>query len=789
MCPDHSWHLSALARAASAAATDLADRARRLDPPSARRAWPGLALAPLLLAPALVAAQPAARTGASDQAQQVEVVGTSPLAGLGVDRNLLPYASHTVRRGSLDAAQADNLTDFLARRLPGMQVNDVQGSPFQGDLSFRGYRASGLLGAPQGLSVYLDGVRINEAFGDVVNWDLVPEFALAGITVTPAANPAFGLNTLGGALALSTLDGLSAPGLQAELRFGSHGRRQASASLGQRHADGWHSWVGASGFAEQGWRDHSRGEQALALATLGRRQGPTDWRVSVLGGRATLIGNGLLPAYTLDGEDLVPDLYLLSRRAVFSHPDRTRNTVGQLRTGLTHRLAPELQAEALAYVRDSRRATVNGDVADDTADPDENAALNTTRTRQRAAGLAASLSGRHGMHRWQVGASFDRARVRYQQDEQEGAFDAGRGVIAGSEPAEPSADVRGHSRQWGVYATDTWQLAPGSHLTATLRYNHARVGNTLTTRDDDSGLLEAKPPEAFTYRSLNPAIGLAQALSPALTVFANVARNTRVPTVIELGCADPAEPCRLPAGLQSDPYLKPVRATSLEAGARWQPAPGQRLELSLYRTDNRDDILFSSVSATGQLGYFRNFDRTRHQGAELSWTTRLGPVGLQAALTHLDATYQAHGSLRQGERNVTIAPGTRIAGLPRWTGKLAADWRPNPAWQLGLDWQLSSHRGVQGNEDGLLEDGEDDAVRLRIPGHGLLNLRAAWTPRPGMELTLRITNLFDKRYESFGALGETVFDARGRYTGVERQALFVAPGAPRSVFAGLRLSY
>ena len=101
------------------------------------------------------------------------------MPGQGIDRNLLPYDTQVMRRGQLDAASADNITDFLSRRLPGLQVNDIQGSPFQADLTFRGFRASGLIGASQGLSVYLDGVRINEPFGDVVNWDLIPEFSIA----------------------------------------------------------------------------------------------------------------------------------------------------------------------------------------------------------------------------------------------------------------------------------------------------------------------------------------------------------------------------------------------------------------------------------------------------------------------------------------------------------------------------------------------------------------------------------------------------------------------------------
>lgn len=741
---------------------------------------------------AITATGPATVAAQTANAQQVEVIGTSPLAGLGVDRNLLPYASQTVRRSALDQAQGDHMTDYLARRLPGMQVNDIQGSPFQADLTFRGYRASGLLGASQGLSVYLDGVRINEPFGDVINWDMVPEFALQSLTVLPGANPSFGLNTLGGAIVLETVDGRSAEGLRAELGFGSHGRKRAEVGLGQRHADGWHSYVGGTVFDENGWRDHSPGKQALVLARIGRSQGGTDWSLGVLGGSATLVGNGLLPAVTLDEDGVgTPDLYAGRRSAVFTHPDRTKNRLAQATFNWSRQLGAGSLLQGLAYGRSSRRDTVNGDGAEDfdPLQPDQNASLNTTSTRQSAWGAAMSLAQRTGAHQWQVGASVDASRVRYRQLEQEGSFDATRGVLAGADDAELSASVTGKSLHLGLYATDTWQLAPGSHVTATLRANRSRVSNTLTTVDDDTGVLEAKPKESFTYTSLNPAIGLTQQVSGQLALFANLARNTRVPTVIELGCADPDEPCRLPAGLQSDPYLKQVRATSLEAGLRWRPAPGQRLELSLFRTDNRDDIVFGSVSATSQLGYFQNFRRTRHQGLDTAWQAQYGPLAVTAAYSHLQATYQAHGILRMGERNVTITPGTRMAGLPRHTAKVGADWTLARGLSFGADMQIVSSRGVQGNEDGLLEDGATETHRLRVPGHGLLHLRLQWQATPAITVVARVQNALDRRYESYGALAETVFDAQGQFTGNQTEALFVAPGAPRSLWLGLRLKF
>lgn len=721
---------------------------------------------------------------------QVEVVGTSPLPGLGVDRNQLPYASQVIRRGAIDRAQADNVSDYLARRLPGAQVNDIQGSPFQGDLTYRGYRASGLLGSAQGLSVFLDGVRINEPFGDVVNWDLIPEFALDGLTVTPAANPAFGLNTLGGALSFATASGRSAPGLSVDTGFGSFARQRASATLGQRHADGWHSFIGASVFREAGWRDHSPGRITQGLAKIGRAVGATEWDATVLAGSSTLVGNGLVPAYTLDDDtgERTPDLYAGRREAVFTHPDRTRNRLGQLALNLSHRLDEASRLQGLLYVRSTKRDTVNGDLADEPT-PDANASLNTTATRQTAWGLAASLARRSGDHQWQIGATLDASRVRYQQFEQEALLDGTRLAVAGAEAPELSARVTGRSLNIGLYATDTWRIAPGTHVTATARFNRARVSNQLTTVDDDTNLLEEQPQETFTYNSLNPALGLAHALTPELTVFGNLARNTRVPTVIELGCANPDEPCRLPAGLQSDPYLKQVRATSAELGLRWRLGEGQRVELTLYRNDNRDDILFGSVSTTGQLGYFQNFERTRHQGLDLMWQARLGALDLSAAYGYLQATYQAHGTLRMGERNVTVSPGTRMAGLPAHQGKLAADWRLAPGWRVGADVQWLGQRGVLGNEDSRLEDGASQKHDVGLPSYTLVNLRAAWDMTPDLELTLRINNAADRRYESFGALAETVFDAAGRITGSATPAVFVAPGAPRSFFVGLKMKF
>src|SRR6185437_11274022 len=111
-------------------------------------------------------------------------------------------------------------------------VSAAQGNPYQQDLNFRGFTASPLLGTPQGVSIFQDGVRVNEPFGDVVNWDLIPQSAIASIQLIPGSNPAFGLNTLGGAVAIYTKSGAEFPGADVEVSGGSFGRKTAEFEWG-----------------------------------------------------------------------------------------------------------------------------------------------------------------------------------------------------------------------------------------------------------------------------------------------------------------------------------------------------------------------------------------------------------------------------------------------------------------------------------------------------------------------------------------------------------------------------
>jgi len=710
--------------------------------------------------------------------QAVEVVGTSPLPGLGIEKNKLPYDVQTVDDETVYRSKSLNLTEFMANNLTGVNVNDVQGSPFQGDITYRGFRLSSLLGSPQGLSVYLDGVRVNEPFGDVVNWDMLPEAAIGNVTLVPGSNPVYGLNTLGGALAFTTKSGLTAPGTDVRLSLGSYMRKRADVSYGTKSEDGWHNFIAGTAFHEDGWRRESEGKLGNIFFKTGRQQSDVNWDVSLLVGRSNLLGNGLLPSYGYkDNGTRVNGMYETDRRWAYTYIDRTRNELNMLNFNLQRMLDGNTELATNAYVRHSTRRTSSGD-----AESASEAVTNLTNTRQTGYGTSVNLTKILDAHQITTGASLDASRVKY------GGYQAAdcelddTRFVDDCAAAESVVGVRGSSYAMGLYASDTYALNPATHLTAAARFNHAKVTNTLTRYDTGAGV--DQPRESFSYNSLNPSLGISRKLDERVTVFGNLGQSNRVPTVIELGCADPNNGCRLPTGLQADPYLKQVIARTLEAGMRWKLSDDSGYTASVYRSDNSNDILFVPTDQAG-LGYFSNFSKTRRQGLDLSAYMRVATVDLRISYSYLHATYQADGELFGGDREIAISKGTRIAGLPAHTLKLNADWHAAPRMIVGGTVIAASGQVTQGNEDGDTEAGPRNA---RVGGYALLNLHASYEADKKLEYFARVTNVLDTRFATYGLMANSLFDASGTLSG-STTSRFVAPGAPRALLVGLRYRF
>ncbi|NOU25376.1 MAG: TonB-dependent receptor, partial [Methylotenera sp.] len=249
-------------------------------------------------------------------------------------------------------------------KLQSVNVNDYQGNPFQMDVTYRGFTASPQIGSPQGLSVFFDGIRVNEPFGDVVNWDMLPMNALGGFDLIPGSNPLYGLNTLGGALTMKTKSGFTDKGFSAEILAGSFGRKQLQASGGWNNANKEKgSWDTAGDFAafgavnlfmEDGWRDNSPSRVNQAFGKFEWQGERASLAFSTLGVVNKLVGNGTVPQ----------ELYREDPSAVFTSPDETRNRLIQFQIAGAFDVNDKVNITGQVYHRQSNRKSSTGDIID-----------------------------------------------------------------------------------------------------------------------------------------------------------------------------------------------------------------------------------------------------------------------------------------------------------------------------------------------------------------------------------------------------------------------------------------
>ncbi len=730
--------------------------------------------------------------------ESIEIVGNTPMAGVGVARSHLPSNVQSIDEQQLEEAESLNMAEHMARRIGGVTVNEVQGNPYQADLNFRGFTASPLLGMAQGLSVYVDGVRANEPFGDTVNWDLIPNTAIAAVDLLPGSNPLFGLNTLGGALAMRTKNGFSHPGGKLEYSAGSFARQKREFEYGAN--DGrLGAYVAGDWFSEDGWRDYSPSSVKQLFGKLSFRDALTEADLSVSGVRSSLVGNGVVPQ----------SLLAERRENIFTHPDRTQNSSQQIAFNGRRWLSDESSVSATLYRRHTLTRTLNGDMNDEFEDDptEESGALNRTRTRQTSTGGGLQWNLATARHTLAIGASYDQARVHFRQTQQQGDIDSTRG-IANLQAENEENRLRGSTRTASLYVSDTVTLQPDLHLTASARYNRSHVQTV-----DELNPVAPNLDGDHRYQKLNPALGLAWQIHPRLNAYAGFSQGTRIPTPIELGCADPANPCTLPNSMAADPYLKQVVSRTLEAGLRGDLGASLQWQAGVYRTLNTDDILFVGTSTSA--GYFTNYGKTQRQGLELGLRGSAGRVNWHVDYSWLQASFRssacllgANNSTRGSSAECTaggqddeilVRAGNRIPGLPAHSLKLGLAWRANDWLKLGANVQAFSSQYARGNENnqhvaGTVTDLGGTTRTFtgsgKVAGYAILNLNAEAALGSGWQLFAKLNNVFDTRYASAAVLAENPFIGAGHAFDTDpdrwQRETFVAPGAPRAAWLGVR---
>ena len=286
------------------------------------------------------------------QASKVEVVAATPLPGTDLPLDQIPAPVQTANAHELEQSGALDLSDLLNQRLSGIYINQNQQNPYQPDVNYRGYTASPLLGTPEGVSVYMDGVRQNQPFGDIVAWDLIPKIAISEVALMPGSNPLFGLNTLGGSVSIETKDGHRAPGASITVSGGSFGRRAGEFEYGGSNSAGLNWYIAGNLFRENGWREHSPSEVRQSFGKLGWRHGNTTLGLTFSYADNWLTGNGLQDFRFLERD----------RRSVYSIPDVTWNRSPSFNLSLQHAFTTALTFSANAYFRYIRADTTNGDI-------------------------------------------------------------------------------------------------------------------------------------------------------------------------------------------------------------------------------------------------------------------------------------------------------------------------------------------------------------------------------------------------------------------------------------------
>jgi iron complex outermembrane recepter protein len=772
---------------------------------------------------------PASKLVAQDEQEAleiepIEIIGVTPTHGTGLPITKFPSNVQSADAEEIRESEAASITEFMNQNLGSVYVNDAQNNPLQKDVQYRGFLATPLLGAAQGLSVYQDGVRLNEPFGDSVNWALIPESAIGSINLIPGSNPLFGRNTLGGALSIQTKTGFSHPGTRAEIYGGSFERWFAQLENGGSNGD-WGWFITGEFFDEQGWRDFSPSEAKNVFGNLSwLATDRTTFDLSVNLAETELVGNGAAPV----------ELLAQDRETIFTRPDFTGNELAFFNLRGSHQATDSVLFTGNVYYRMSDTETLNGDESDygpcsfdptivcegggeeeegeegeeeeevTAIDPnlgipipaniatvgDEDALIapgtnNRSDTDQDGYGAAfqttflQDLFGRE--NQFIIGVEADFGDTDFRQTTELGRLDDTRQTIgSGFFVQDQITNLTSEVRNYSAYVTDTLSVTEALAVTVAGRFNHTNI-----EIQDESGL-DPDLNGDHTFNRFNPAVGAAYTFAPALTVFGGYNESNRTPTPSELTCADPEDPCRLPNAFVADPPLDEVVARTFELGVRGNVGDALRYSLAAFHTENEDDILFITEGDITGEGFFDNVGDTRRQGVELGLAGDFFErVGWFLNYTYLEAEFRdaflvaSEGHpLANDAGQIQVEAGDRLPLVPKHIFKAGADVDVLPNASIGFDVIFNGDQVFRGDESNQLDE---------IDSYTLVNLNAEYWLNEYVSVFGRVANLFDEDYETFGVVGEEPGEVL-LGTGFE-DTRFLGPGAPRAGWVGLRASF
>jgi iron complex outermembrane receptor protein len=771
----------------------------------------------------------AVAAGADEAATQtplpeVLVIATTPLPGAAIDAEKVPGNVQTVSASELMRGGFASLTRALNSQLASVNIDATMDDPFQPDILYRGFEASPVLGTPEGLAVYQNGVRINEAFGDTVNWDLFPDFAIDSVQIV-SSNPMYGLNALGAGMSIAMKNGFSYQDSDLELAYGSFEQRSVGLQYGA-HSGSFGFYIAGRALDSSGWRDFSADEVRQLYSVLSYRTDRASLDLSYTGANNTLQGQGAAPVQEL----------AVSRELTFTGPQDNRNRLNFLALNGSLEASDTLSVQGVLYDRHYSQSVANGNttsylactqapnlgslcqsdgltpVSGSSGQPLPDISAGGTlyigendwemiNAFGRGGGLQLTDSQPALGHTNQlsVGGSLDYASVNFQSGTQVGLIDPRLLVLPSNlYVATPEnspwggnpVDLEVYNKYVGAYFTDTFDVTAALSLTASGRYNLANVdledrrGTQLTGNN------------RFTH--FNPAFGGTYRLRSAVTLYAGWSANNRAPTASEIECSNPLTPCLLPSNLAGDPpNLRQVLSHTVELGARGSAAESAGAagvlswNLSVFRTNLHDDIYGIATSVSS--GYFANIGATRRQGVEAGLKYRSGPWLAYVNLSYIQAAFRSvlllpspSNPAQDAQGNIQVEPGDRLPGIPLERGKAGIDYRILPPWTVGASLVIVSSQYYFGDESNHLAP---------MAGYHVVGLHTQYQPSAHCELFAALDNVLNARYATYGILSDPTgvgapgiaVNAVTNGPGVDNR--FLSPAPPFSVYGGVRFRF
>lgn len=763
------------------------------------------AAAAATVAPALVEAAPG------------RTVQTSPVGGSELPLSKMPGAVGQTTATDMSRSGDIQATEALVRAIPGAILSDQQGNEFQKTLEFRGFDASPVNGQAQGLAVYQNGVRINESFGDIVNWDFLPSNAINNISVI-GSDPVFGLNAIGGAVIIGMRDGFNFSGTEIDTRAGSNGRYQGSVATGLKSGN-YGMFAALEGIHDDGFRDFSESNIRRLYADLGVKDSTVEMHLNFTGARNNVGATSAAPVELLD----------LGWNRVYTNPQTTENDLEMVSLNGSVKATPSLTFSGLTYFRHFKQSHLdanNVDASDCGAgnlcldgDPALTAAgapigfnpmlaySTLDRTSQDADSFGGSLqavdkSRIFGLtNQFLIGASYDHGNVDYTANSELGfygdrfvATGFGSGFIL-SAPDDSFPRVIATTNDYaGVFFSDTLDLTNRLALTLGGRYNYARIDLENQNVNPNTGDTLSG---SHAYERFNPSAGLTYQLSPGVTAYGKYAEANRAPTAAELACADPQNPCLIESFLTADPPLKQVVTKTYEAGLRGEIASwsGKHIDWSAgyFNARNQNDIL-SIAAPEGGRGYFLNAGETLRQGAELGLQYRDAKWSNYANYSYTRATFETVNEFSSpfnpnavpcvgapSSTCVNVQPGDRIPGIPLHKFKAGLDYRLTPKWRIGGDLTVASSQEFLGDE------GNDSKP---LGGYAKIDLHSSYDVTDHIQVYGLINNLFDAHYGLYG----TYFDTDAGTTASNGSITFtdprtITPALPFAAYGGVKVTF